>query len=257
MYSHFSVNKQEKMFILITTFVLVEESSYDNISLFEFPSVDQADPDGLLAIGGDLHPHRLLSAYAQGIFPWFNPGEPILWWSPDPRFVLFPDQLHVSKSMRSLLKNDTFEVTVDTVFEQVIDACQQAKRPGQSGTWITSEMREAYCHLHKLGFAHSVETWRDGELVGGLYGVCTGSNFYGESMYAKVSNASKYAFIKLVQRLRQLNFEIVDCQIHTAHLESLGAQMVPRDHFIELITSGTNFDKWTGDWNKNESFNDL
>ena len=199
----------------------------------EFPHVSEASTDGLLAIGGDLKPERILHAYINGIFPWFENEEPILWWSPDPRFVLFPDELKVSKSMKQLLKKDTFKVTTNTAFEAVIRNCAIAKREGQDGTWITDSMIEAYIKLHQLGYTKSIEVWQDEELVGGLYGIDTGNNvFCGESMFAKVSNASKVGLITFIQKN---NYQLIDCQLHTNHLESLGAKAIPRNEFLRYL----------------------
>jgi leucyl/phenylalanyl-tRNA--protein transferase len=204
-----------------------------------FPDVEEALEDGLLAIGGDLGTDRLLLAYRSGIFPWFNDDELPMWWSPDPRFVLLPGELKVSKSMQQLLKRNAFDFRIDTAFEQVVRNCQQASRKGQEGTWITEEIVNAYSTLHQLGYAHSAESWKDGELVGGLYGIRMGKMFFGESMFSKVSNASKYAFIKYVQQLQQQGVELIDCQVYTEHLESLGAKMIPRKTFIDLINGNT------------------
>ena len=199
-----------------------------------FPPVDQAEPDGLLAVGGDLSVNRLLLAYRRGIFPWYE-GQHILWWSPDPRFVLFPDELKESKSMRQLIKKNAFDFRVDTAFSEVITNCKTMPRRGQDGTWITDEVRSAYIRLHKSGYAHSAEAWLDGELVGGLYGIRMGKAFFGESMFSKVSNASKYAFIQYVKRLRDEGVGLIDCQVYTEHLESLGARMIGRTEFIGLV----------------------
>ena len=199
-----------------------------------FPPVHLSEPDGLLAIGGDLSPERLLVAYQNGIFPWYE-GEHILWWCPDPRFVLFPDDLKVSKSMQALLKKDVFEFTINKAFKEVIHNCKQTKRQGQGGTWITDEVEKAYFKMHKLGNAHSAETWKDGKLVGGLYGIKLGKVFFGESMFSKASNASKFAFIKYVQQLKSENVYLIDCQVYTSHLESLGAAMIPREKFVGLL----------------------
>jgi leucyl/phenylalanyl-tRNA--protein transferase len=199
-----------------------------------FPSVQLAEPDGLLAIGGDLSMERLLLAYRQGIFPWYE-GQHILWWCPDPRFVLFPDELKESKSMRQLFKKKTFDLRVDTAFSEVIANCKTISRRDQEGTWITDEVRSAYTRLHELGHAHSAEAWSDGELVGGLYGIRMGKVFFGESMFSKKSNASKYAFIQYVQRLRDEGVELIDCQVYTEHLESLGARMIPREEFTSML----------------------
>ncbi len=203
-----------------------------------FPPVNLAEPDGLLAIGGDLSPERLLFAYKQGIFPWYE-GEYILWWSPDPRFVLFPGELKISKSMRALLKKNAFDFTINKTFEKVIHQCKNIKRPGQRGTWITDEVEMAYIRMHELGYAISAETWKDGMLVGGAYGLKIGKIFFGESMFSKINNASKYAFIQLVQKLKQDGVELIDCQVYTEHLESLGAKMISRKEFTNTITELT------------------
>lgn len=199
-----------------------------------FPPVALAEPDGLLAIGGDLSKERLLLAYRNGIFPWYE-GRHILWWSPDPRFVLFPDELKVSKSMRQLIRRDTFVFTVNRAFGEVIANCKTIARRGQDGTWITEEVKDAYGRLHKEGYVHSAEAWLNGELVGGLYGVRLGKVFFGESMFSKYSNASKYAFIRYVEQLRSEGVELIDCQVYTEHLESLGARMITRSDFILRI----------------------
>lgn len=198
-----------------------------------FPPVSQATEDGLLAFGGDLSPERLLSAYQNGIFPWFEDDNTILWWSPDPRFVLFPSNLKVSKSMKQVLRNCDFEVTVNKDFNAVITECAKAKRPGQDSTWITNGMVEAYNTLHQLGFAKSVEVWQDQKLVAGLYGVDLNNGvFCGESMFTKVSNASKAGFITFIQNS---NYKLIDCQVYTNHLESLGAEDILRDEFLSYL----------------------
>jgi leucyl/phenylalanyl-tRNA---protein transferase len=200
-----------------------------------FPPVDLAEPDGLLAAGGDLSAERLLLAYRSGIFPWYE-GDHILWWSPDPRFVLFPDELIVSKSMRAIIKKKTFSFTTNQAFTEVITNCKNIARKDQNSTWITNEVKNAYVELHKKGIAHSAETWQDGKLVGGLYGVRLGKVFFGESMFSHVSNASKFAFITYVQELLKEGVKLIDCQVYTEHLESLGATMISRKRFIELIS---------------------
>ncbi|MCP4440602.1 MAG: leucyl/phenylalanyl-tRNA--protein transferase [Aureispira sp.] len=200
-----------------------------------FPHPKYADEDGVLAVGGDLSIERLLLAYENGIFPWYNEGEPIVWWAPDPRFVLFPSEISVSKSMRKIIRRKTFEVRYDTAFEQVIEACSSTPRLGQSGTWLIPEMIEAYIQLHQLGLAHSVETWQDGELVGGLYGVSLGKCFFGESMFSHRSNASKTALIHLAQTLDKQNYSLIDCQVHTPHVESMGARLIPRQEFTNYL----------------------
>lgn len=199
-----------------------------------FPPVNLSEPDGLLAIGGDLTPERLLLAYESGIFPWYE-GEYILWWSPDPRCVLFPTELKVSHSMKQLLKREAFQFTTNTAFPEVIRACKQIGRKMQASTWITDEVERAFTHMHELGYAHSAEVWVNGKLAGGLYGLRMGNAFFGESMFSHVSNASKYAFIKYVQQLQREGVELIDCQVHTAHLETLGARMIPRKEFLELL----------------------
>jgi len=225
----------------VPIFVLEKELS--------FPPVHLSEPDGLLAIGGDLSPERLMVAYQNGIFPWYE-GDHILWWCPDPRFVLFPDDLKISKSMQALLKKEIaadakvskgrFEFTINKAFKEVIHNCKQTKRPGQAGTWITDEVEKAYFNMHKLGYAHSAETWKDGKLVGGLYGIKLGKVFFGESMFSKETNSSKFAFINYVQQLKEEGIELIDCQVYTEHLESLGAKMIPRvdfcNHLKLLIT---------------------
>lgn len=200
-----------------------------------FPSTSQATTEGMLAIGGDLSTERLLLAYQHGIFPWFNEDEPIVWWSPDPRFVLEPHAVKISKSMRSLLKKERFKITINKNFEAVISNCSAVPRKDQEGTWITNDMTEAYIKLHKLGWAHSFEAWSGSELIGGLYGVAMGTSFFGESMFSKITNASKFAFIKCCQLLEREQFDIIDCQIHSSHLESLGAHTMRRTTFENII----------------------
>ena len=199
-----------------------------------FPNPIDASPEGLLAVGGDLSPERLLLAYQTGIFPWFESVEPILWWSPDPRFVLFPEKLKVSKSMKQVLRNTRFEVTVNQNFSQVITECSLVNRQGQSGTWITDSMKEAYTKLHEMGYAKSVEVWLDNQLVGGLYGIDLNNGvFCGESMFTKVSNASKVGFISFIQNT---NYKLIDCQVYTNHLESLGAEEISRVDFLNYLS---------------------
>lgn len=199
-----------------------------------FPPVHLSEPDGLLAIGGDLSPERLLLAYRHGIFPWYE-GQHVLWWCPDPRFVLFPEELRESKSMKQLHKRNAFDFRIDTNFREVIASCKTVARRGQKSTWITDAVRDAYTRMHELGYAHSAEAWLDGELVGGLYGIRLGNVFFGESMFSKVSNASKYAFIQYVSQLQREGVSLIDCQVYTEHLESLGAKMIPRDEFTTLL----------------------
>lgn len=202
-----------------------------------FPPVEYADNDGLLAVGGNLLPKTLLMAYEKGIFPWYNEGDPILWWTPDPRFVLFPNELKIAKSMRPFFNQNKFNVTFDTCFYEVMTNCQVAERKGQGGgTWITTDIVKAYCRLHDLGHAHSVEVWDNaGQLVGGLYGVALGKCFFGESMFANQPNASKFGFITLVRWLEAKGFWLIDCQQQTAHLKSLGAKAIPRHEFLEWL----------------------
>lgn len=199
-----------------------------------FPPVEDAAPDGLLAMGGDLSVARLLRAYQVGIFPWYS-HPPVLWWCPDPRFVLFPQKLRISKSMRQVLKRQQFRITINEAFPAVIEHCSQIKRAGQWGSWITREMIRAYTLLHQKGYAYSVEAWQDGMLAGGLYGVWLGKAFFGESMFSHFSNASKAAFITFVQYLQNEGVRLIDCQVHTAHLASLGAEFIPRAEFQTLL----------------------
>ena len=200
-----------------------------------FPAISQTDSSGIIALGGDLSSERLQLAYKSGIFPWFEDGEPITWWSPDPRMVLFLDELIVSKSMRNILNRDTFTVTFNQNFKEVISNCQKIKRDGQNGTWITNDMIDAYCNLNELGIAKSVEVWQYGELVGGLYGIDLGHVFCGESMFSKVSNASKVAFISLVGFLKKENYKLLDCQVYNSHLESLGCREIERNDFLAIL----------------------
>ena len=200
-----------------------------------FPHPEFAEPNGMLAVGGDLSPERLLGAYQIGIFPWYSANEPIVWWSPDPRFVLFPDELVISKSMRPYFNQQKFRVTMDHDFDAVIAGCQSRRRGQYFGTWITKDMRKAYLNLHHLGFAHSVEVWQGDELVGGLYGIALGRCFFGESMFTRVSNASKFGFISLVKKLQSLGFWLIDCQQETEHLGSLGARAIPRKDFLDIL----------------------
>ncbi len=208
-----------------------------------FPPVEEADENGIVAIGGDLSMERLLLAYRSGIFPWYNKEEPIIWWCPDPRFVLFPGNLKVSKSMATVLRSGKFRFTINRAFAQVIQNCKTIAREGQDGTWITPEVQKAYTDLHQPGYAHSAEAWMDGELVGGLYGIRMGNVFFGESMFSKASNASKFAFIKYVQQLQREGVVLIDCQVHTEHLESLGAGMIERQEFIELLNKHIPFSR--------------
>ncbi|WIM06546.1 MAG: leucyl/phenylalanyl-tRNA--protein transferase [Candidatus Nitricoxidivorans perseverans] len=215
-----------------------------------FPPVERAlpDPNGLLAAGGDLSPARLLAAYRRGIFPWYSAGEPILWWSPDPRMALFPDELKISRSLAKTLRNADYEVRFDTAFDEVTAACAAAPRRGQPGTWITPEMRAAYRRLFDLGHAHSVETWIGGQLAGGLYGIAVGRAFFGESMFARGRDASKIALAHLCSRLSAHGFGIIDCQMETAHLASLGARPIPRREFVARLESLTHEGDPPGRW---------
>jgi leucyl/phenylalanyl-tRNA---protein transferase len=217
-----------------------------------FPDPSLAEPDGLLAVGGDLSPDRLLAAYASGIFPWFGEESPILWWSPDPRFVLFPRELHVSRSLERTLRRGRYGFRADTAFDQVIRRCASKDRPGQDGTWITSGMVEAYERLHRMGFAHSFEAWSGKELAGGLYGVSLGSAFFGESMFADRPDASKAAFATAVRWLAARGVELVDCQVRTGHLETLGARAIPRRRFLERLGEALRRPTLTGRWSLQE-----
>ncbi len=220
-----------------------------NSSDVRFPPVDLASPEGLLAIGGDLRAERLLEAYRCGIFPWYNDGQPILWWSPDPRAVLLPHKLKISRSLRKVLRGGRYTVTLDRAFSAVVAACAGPRRanPG-GGTWITPEMSEAYGRLHEQGHGHSVETWRGDELVGGLYGVALGGAFFGESMFSHASDASKVALAHLVRQLEQWGFRFIDCQLPTPHLESLGAETIRRRHYLALLESALRLPGRTGSW---------
>jgi leucyl/phenylalanyl-tRNA---protein transferase len=212
-----------------------------------FPPVHLASPGGVLAVGGDLSPERILEAYRRGIFPWYDDREPIIWWSPDPRFVLFPAEIKVSRSMKQILRQGRFTITFDQDFRAVIASCRKP-RPQQNGTWITEEMTEAYIRLHEAGYAHSVEAWQGGALVGGLYGISLGRCFFGESMFTTVSNASKAAFITLTEALSCRLFGLIDCQIRSSHLASLGARDIPRERFIDLLDRLLGFETIRGDW---------
>ena len=206
----------------------------DASGAFPNPALALEEPNGLLALGGDLTPRRLLNAYRLGIFPWYSDGQPILWWTPDPRAVLFPERLHVSRSLRKTLRRGALTVTLDTAFDAVVAACAEP-RPDQDGTWITDEMRAAYGELHRLGHAHSVETWHQGELVGGLYGVAIGRVFFGESMFTRFTDASKVAFVRLVRQLEAWSFGLIDCQMYSGHLARFGAEEIPRPRFMALL----------------------
>ena len=200
-----------------------------------FPSPMQASAEGIVAVGGDLQPERVMLAYRKGIFPWFESDDFLLWWSPDPRMVLFPDRLKISKSMRTVLRKKQFEVTFNKAFDQVVEACAKVKRFGQNGTWITPGLMEVYSSLHTQGHAHSVEVWEEGSLVGGLYGIDLGTVFCGESMFSKSSNASKVALIFLVKELKKNKYELIDCQVPTQHLASMGAEPISRTEFLTFL----------------------
>lgn len=200
-----------------------------------FPPAEETSSEGIIAVGGDLSPERLLLAYKNGIFPWYNEDEPILWWCPEERMVLFFENLRITKSMRSILIKKEFKVTFNTAFKEVISNCQQAPRKDQDGTWISDEIVEAYCKLHELGYAKSIEVWKNNELVGGLYGIDLGDVFCGESMFSKVPNASKVAFIHLAKQLEMANYKLLDCQVHNNHLESLGCIEIDRDDFLMIL----------------------
>jgi leucyl/phenylalanyl-tRNA--protein transferase len=213
-----------------------------------FPDPARAEPDGLLAVGGDLSPERLLTAYAQGIFPWYSAASPILWWSPDPRLVLEPAQLHVPRSLRKLIRAGRYRVTADEAFARVISRCAGRERPGQDGTWITPEMREAYLRLHELGFAHSFEAWEGDELAGGLYGVSLGAAFFGESMFADRPDASKVAFVRSIEWLAQRKVNLVDCQVRTEHLLRFGAHELSRATFLRRLAAALRHPTLRGAW---------
>jgi leucyl/phenylalanyl-tRNA--protein transferase len=229
--------QQSGLFLLVKRSFFLSQIMYFITKELYFPPVSKANPDGILAVGGDLSPERLLLAYRNGIFPWFDGDDPILWWSPQERMVLFLDELVVSKSMRQIINRNIFTVTFNQNFREVISFCKKINRPGQNSTWITQGMLEAYCRLHEMGIAKSVEVWQDNALVGGLYGIDLGNVFCGESMFSKVPNASKTAFISLVGKLKQENYKLLDCQVYNEHLESLGAREIPRAEFIQILKS--------------------
>ena len=213
-----------------------------------FPHPDEAEPDGLLAIGGSLSEKRLIAAYASGIFPWYSHDDPILWWSPDPRLVLFPEKFKVSKSLKQKINNDAFDIRIDFAFEEVIENCAKTKRKNEDGTWITNEMQEAYVKLFKLGLAHSVECWEGNKLVGGLYGISLGAAFFGESMFHKRSDASKVAFYYLSQLCLKWGFKVIDCQVTNPHLLSLGAEEIPRTEFLDILNTALENETIQGNW---------
>ena len=213
-----------------------------------FPSPNLTSEDGLLAVGGDLDQKRLLLAYSMGIFPWYAEAEPILWWSPNPRLVLYPEDLRISTSLKKAIKKDIFHITMDQAFEQVITACAKIRREKDEGTWIVQDMIEAYCKLHESGFAHSVEAWQDDTLAGGLYGVSLGKCFFGESMFTTITNASKVAFVALVNYLKSLSFDLIDCQVKTEHLISFGAREIPRERFLKQLKKSLENPTLQGKW---------
>lgn len=214
----------------------------------EFPPVHLSREDGLLAVGGDLSVNRLLLAYSMGIFPWYNWDEPVLWWSPDPRLVLFPREVKISRSLKKIMKRKTFRITLDTAFEQVIRACASIRTENDEGTWIGKNMMDAYLRLHHEGFAHSVEAWSGDRLAGGLYGVSLGRCFFGESMFAYESNASKTAFATLCNHLALSGFDLIDCQVKTRHLMSFGAREIPRDEFVRILSESLDYPTQRGKW---------
>lgn len=222
---------------------------FDLTAKADFPPAERADAEGLLAVGGDLSPRRLLRAYGRGIFPWYSDGEPILWWSPDPRFILFPTEVHMPRSLKKLLHKKTFQLTFDSAFSEVVDGCARS-RPDQSGTWITGEMRQAYIKLHKLGYAHSMEAWKNGTLAGGLYGVALGRCFFAESMFHLEANASKVVLFALVRALQKKGFMLIDCQIPSPHLAAWGARSITRRQYLELLRSGLSRCTLRGNWGK-------
>ena len=214
----------------------------------EFPPPHLASEHGLLAVGGDLSQKRLLFAYRMGIFPWFSNNEPILWWSPDPRLVLYPHEIKISKTLKKIIKKDVFIVTMDLAFNEVIKQCARVRLKKNQGTWIVKDMIDAYCDLHESGFAHSVEVWQQGDLVGGLYGVSLGKCFFGESMFTLVSNASNVGLVKLVEHLKELSFELIDCQVPTEHLIRFGARQIPRIRFLNQLEKSLKAPTRKGKW---------
>lgn len=227
-----------------------------NKEYLSFPPATEANPEGLLAIGGKLSEDWLLAAYEKGLFPWFNEGEPILWWSPDPRCIIFPERVHISKSMHRVLNNSELEFKLDTNFKSVIRQCANVDRKGENGTWITNEMIAAYTKLYDIGMAHSAELYRGDELVGGLYGVCVGGVFFGESMFSKEKNASKVVLIRLCVWLQNHGFELFDCQMFSSHLGSMGAEEVSREEFLRRLETGLEIPTIRGKWNASEDFSD-
>ena len=214
----------------------------------EFPSPHLASEDGLLAVGGDLSQERLLLAYHMGIFPWFSENEPILWWSPDPRLVLYPHEIKISKTLKKILKKKAFKVTMDLAFNEVIKQCAEVRLQKNQGTWIIEDIIEAYCKLHESGYAHSVEVWHQGELAGGLYGVSLGKCFFGESMFTRISNASNIALVSLVEHLKKMSFDLIDCQVTTEHLIRFGAKEIPRTLFLKKLKTSLSATTYRGKW---------
>lgn len=214
----------------------------------EFPPPHLASEEGLLAVGGDLSQKRLLLAYRMGIFPWFSNNEPILWWSPDPRLVLYPHEFKISKTIKKIIKKEVFKVTMDLAFNEVINQCAQVRLKKNQGTWIVKDMIDAYCNLHESGFAHSVEVWQGGDLAGGLYGVSLGKCFFGESMFTRVSNASNIGLVKLLEHLKKLSFDMIDCQVATEHLTRFGARQIPRIRFLNQLEKSLNAPTQRGKW---------
>lgn len=218
-----------------------------------FPPIERASPEGLLAVGGDLSPQRLIAAYRHGVFPWYSDGQPILWWSPDPRAVLLPEQFKVSRSLGKTIRSGKYTVTLDRAFRDVMLACAGPRRDENAGTWITAEMIEAYIRLHEMGYAHSVETWRDGQLVGGLYGVSLGAVFFGESMFSHATDASKIALARLAGQLHRWAFHFIDCQLPSDHLNGLGVESVPRARFVALLAKALKTKDRVGRWEFDET----
>jgi leucyl/phenylalanyl-tRNA--protein transferase len=217
----------------------------------DFPPAWLARSDGLLCIGGDLKPERIILAYENGIFPWFSKDEPILWWSPDPRLVLLPENIKISKSLNKKIKKNIFKVTLNKAFEQTISLCSKPRKNSHEGTWLVDEMIEAYIELHKLGYAHSIETWNDDKLVGGLYGICLGGSFFGESMFSFESDASKITLVALANYLKNFNFDLIDCQVKTNHLISLGANEISRNSFLDIISNSVKRKNVDNIWDSN------
>jgi leucyl/phenylalanyl-tRNA--protein transferase len=214
-----------------------------------FPPPHLADKEGLLAVGGDLSEERLLLAYRMGIFPWYSEKEPVLWWSPDPRLVLYPEEIKVSKTLKKIIKRDQFDITIDQAFGEVISECAQIRTESNEGTWIGKDMIKAYCGLFESGYAHSVEAWYKGELAGGLYGVSLGKSFFGESMFTRISNASNVALVKLVAYLTSLSFDMIDCQVRTGHMIRFGARAIPRSLFLQQLKKSLGEPTIKGKWN--------